>query len=356
MFDINRAVRRTGETIVGKHLDIIVTHYKEPWETGKKLFDSIAIQECVDFEYITVIIVNDGEDHDLPEWCFVDYPYQIDQMSIPKGGVSKARNAGLDDSTADWIMFCDFDDCFSNVFALHLIFCAMNEDRYDTLWSAFTEETKNNAGEIVLVAHEQDYVFIHGKAHRRQFLVENNLRFNEKLTIHEDVFFNMLVQRVAKPERIASIKTPIYCWRWNSNSVVRKDNAEDYVLLTYDHLIRQRIALTEEFLKRKMMEMAMITIVKTVVDAFYDAQQFEWRKPENKQLVRKAENWVASYLKRYAALYCKADSKTIAGMVKSCRENALRKGTFLIETETLNQYLKRIVDTAKPIPEYEQNI
>ena len=341
---------------MGMTLDIIVTHYKEPWDVGKKLFDSIAIQELIDFEDISVIIVNDGEENELPEWLFVDYPYQIDQLNVPKGGVSKARNAGLDDSSADWIMFCDFDDCFSSVFGLYMIFCAMHEDKYDTLWSAFTEETRKQDGTMVLVAHDHDYVFIHGKAHRRQFLVENNIRFHEKLTIHEDVFFNMMAQRVAKPERIASIKTPIYCWRWNPNSVVRKDDAEDYILLTYDHLMRCRIALTEAFLERKMNEMAMITIVKTVVDAYYDSMQVAWKKPENKKLVQKAENWFAAYLKRYAGLYCKADTKTIAGMVKSCRENALNKGTFFIETITLNDWLKHIVDTAKPIPKYEQNV
>ena len=337
-------------------LDIIVTHYTEPWETGKKLFDSIAIQECVDFEDITVIIVNDGEDHDLPEWRFVDYPYRIDQISIPKGGVSRARNAGLDSSDADWVMFCDFDDFFSSAFALYMIFCAMNEDKYDTLWSAFTEETMRSNGQILLVAHEHDYVFIHGKAHRRQYLIDNGIRFHEKLTIHEDVYFNMLAQRVAKPERIASIKTPIYCWRWNENSVVRRGKEEDYILSTYDHLMRCRIALTEEFIKRKMAEMVMITVVKTVVDAYYDCQQAVWRDPANRKLVQKAENWIASYLKRYAGLYCKADSKTIAGMVKSSRENTLNKGTFLIESETLNQWMKRIVDTAKPIEEWNQDI
>ncbi len=339
-----------------KTLDIIVTHYTEPFEVGRKLFDSIAIQECVDFEDINVIIVNDGEDHELPEWCFADYPYQIDQMSIPKGGVSKARNAGLDDSTADWVMFCDFDDCFSSVFALYLIFCAMHEDKYDTIAAAFTEEVRKEDGTMVLVAHDEDYVFIHGKAHRRQFLKDNSLRFHEKLTVHEDVYFNMTVQKTAQPERIAKIKSPIYCWRWNPMSVVRKDRAADYILLTYDHLIRCRIALTEGFLERKNYEMVMVTVVKTVIDAYYDAQQFEWRKPENKALVRKAENWVATYLKRYAGLYCKAEAKVIAGMIRSARENALNKGTFLIEAETLNDYLKRIMDTAKPIPEWEQNV
>ena len=337
-------------------LDIIVTHCMEPWSVGSKLFTSIAMQECVDFNDINVILVNDGEGFELSGDCFSNMPCEVHQLSIPKGGVSRARNAGLDASTADWIMFCDFDDCFSSVFALYMIMCAMYEDKYDTIWSNFTEETLAKNGELVLVAHEHDYVFIHGKAHRRQYLLENNIRFHPKLTIHEDVFFNMLAQRVAKPERIGGIKTPIYCWRWNPNSVVRKENREDYILATYDHLIRQRIALTEEFLKRNMGEMVMIMVVKTVVDGFYDCQQHTWKDPDKKQMVRKAENWIATYLKRYAELYCKADSKAIAGMVKSCRENALNKGTFLIETETLNQWMKRIVDTAKPIPEYEQNV
>lgn len=341
---------------MGKTLDIIITHYKEPWEVGLKLFNSIAMQEMISFDDIGVMVVNDGEGNELPSECFEGLPYQVEQMSIPKGGVSKARNAGMDASTADWIMFCDFDDCYSSVFALYLIKCAMNEDKYDTLWSSFTEETIDEQGRLCLVSHEHDYVFIHGKAHRRQFLVDNNIRFHEKLTIHEDVFFNMLAQRVAEKDRIASIKTPIYCWRWNPNSVVRRDNSDDYILLTYDHLIRQRIAMTEEYLKRKMNDMAMLTVIKTVVDAYYDSQQGLWHTDEKKELVRKAENWFAAYLKRYAELYCKADPKQIAGMVKSCRDNSLKKGTFLLEYETLQQFIERIVKTAKPIPKWDQGI
>lgn len=337
-------------------LDIIVTHYKEPWDVGKKLFDSISIQECVNFDDINVILVNDGEDHALSDECFIGYPFKVNQISIKKGGVSRARNAGLDASKADWVTFCDFDDCYSSIFGLYMIFCAMNEDKYDTLWSCFTEETKDAEGKLVLVAHEHDYVFIHGKAHRRKYLVENNIRFNDRLTIHEDVFFNMLAQTVCKPERIGAIKTPIYCWRWNSNSVVRKDKYDDYVLRTYDHLIRQRIALTEEFLKRGMNEQVMITIIKTVIDAYYDSQQSTWRTPDKAQFVRTANNWFAAYLKRYAGYYCKADIKQIAGMAKASRNNVMNKGTFLMEAETLSEWLKHIMDTSKPIPKWEQDI
>ena len=47
------------------NLDIIVTHYKEPWEVGQKLFASIALQECVGFEDVRIIVVNDGMEYSL---------------------------------------------------------------------------------------------------------------------------------------------------------------------------------------------------------------------------------------------------------------------------------------------------
>ena len=338
------------------NLDLIITHYKEPWSVGKPLFDSIAMQRMVNFENVGVILVNDGEENELPKECFEGYPFEINQLSIPKGGVSRARNAGLDASDADWIMFCDFDDGFSNVFGLYLIFCGMEEDKYDTIWSHFVEETKDAEGKLTLVQHQRDWVFIHGKAHRRQYLVDNNIRFHDKLTIHEDAYFTMMAQTICGEERVGAIKTPFYLWKWNDNSVVRKDRADDYILFTYDHLMRQRIALTEAFLARDMKKDALNVIVKTVVDSYYDCQQVTWLLPQNAELVKKAKNWFAAYLKRYANYYIQAETKMIAAMMRVCREHAVAKGTFFVEQQTIKDWLQDIMDTAKPIPKWEQNV
>lgn len=344
-----------GEIDTGS-LDLIVTHYHEPWELGKPMFDVLALQRNIDFNDVGVILVNDGEENALPAECFEGYPFEIHQISIPHGGVSKARNAGLDASVADWVMFCDFDDSFSSLFGLHLIFAAMQEDSCDTLWSCFTEEALGDDGVMHLVAHERDYVFVHGKAHRRKFLVDNNIRFHDKLTIHEDAFFNVLAQKLAGEDRIASIKTPIYVWKWNANSVVRKDNSDDYVFDTYDHLMRQKIALTEEFIRRERTEDAMELIIKTVVDVYYDCQNPNWRLPKNKDRLHKVENWFAAYLKRYASFYVKADTKVIAGMAKMVRDDRMKQGRFLMEFETIGDWLKHIMETAKPIPKEWQNV
>ena len=350
----------TDEGVKGKidmgNLDLIITHYKEPFAVGEKLFDSIAMQRMVNFENVGVILVHDGEENALPDECFEGYPFKVRQIPMKKGGVSKARNTGLDASEADWVMFCDFDDCFSNLFGLYMIFCAMAEGKYDTIWSCFTEETVDGDGNLTIVHHERDWVFIHGKAHNRAYLVENNIRFNERLTIHEDAYFTILTQSLCKEGRIGGIKTPFYLWAWNANSVVRKDKAEDYVLDTYDHLIRQRMALTQEFLDRGMYEQALSAIVKTVCDCYYDCQQVTWRDPKNLDKLHKAENWFAAYLKKYAGYYAKADSKIISTIAGASRTRTLKKGTFFVEFETMKEWIQHIIETAKPIPAWELNV
>ena len=343
-----------GEIDTG-NLDLIVTHYKEPWELGRKFFDMLALQRNIRFDDVGVILVNDGEENALPEWCFKGYPYRVTQMSIPHGGVSRARNAGLDASRADWVMFCDFDDCFQSVFGLHLIFCGMAEDKCDLLRASFTEETRDDKGVMHLVAHDNDAVFVHGKVMRRQFLVDNGIRFHDKLTIHEDGFFNVLVYTLAK-DREQRIQTTIYLWAWNDSSVVRKDRAEDYILETYDHLMRQRMALTEEFIKRQKPEETLMTVIKTVCDSYYDFQQHSWRLLKNKPKLERAERWFAAYLKRYGAFYAKANIAQVGEVAALSRARVLMKKTMLMETETLGKWLEHIMNDVRPIPKEEQNV
>ena len=315
----------------------------------------LALQRDINFDDVSVILVNDGEENALPDFLFKDYPYEVCQMSIPKGGVSRARNAGLDHSTADWVMFCDFDDSFSSIFGLHLIFCGIAEDKYDLLRAAFTEETLDDEGQMHLVAHDNDTVFVHGKVMRRQFLVDNGIRFHDKLTIHEDGYFNVLTYALAK-DREQKINTPIYLWAWNSNSVVRKVKSDDYILDTYDHLMRQRIALTEAFIQRQRVEDTLLTVVKTVLDSYYDFQQHVWRLPKHKAKRERAERWFCAYLKRYAAFYAKADIKQIGEVAAISRARCLMQKTMLMESETLKQWLEHIMNDVRPIPLDEQNV
>lgn len=64
------------------------------------------------YRNIEIILVNDGSKDNSLELCraFAAEDERIRVIDKPNGGVSSARNAGLDAATGEFIMFCDSDD------------------------------------------------------------------------------------------------------------------------------------------------------------------------------------------------------------------------------------------------------
>ena len=124
-----------------KKLQILVPQYKETDDIIKPLLDSIAIQQNVRMDEIGVIIVNDGTDVHLTDDFLKSYPYDIEYYLNEHKGVSATRNACLDHATANFVMFCDADDMFYNACGLYIVFREMDNGGFDSLVSAFIEET-----------------------------------------------------------------------------------------------------------------------------------------------------------------------------------------------------------------------
>ena len=254
-------------------LQILVPHYKETVEEMKPLLDSIAIQQNVDFNEIGVVICHDG----TGELVLPLYPFQIQQITQDHKGVSAARNACLFAATADYVMFCDADDMFYNACGLWILFREM-ETGFDSLVSVFTEETRLN-GSVTYINREMDSTFVHGKVHRRQYLSEQEIRWNEKLTIHEDSYFNILCQNLSA--NVKYCPTPFYLWRWRDASVCRHD--PKYILKTYRNMIDSNDALVDEFIRRSRSDKAAFFAAFMVFDAYYTMNKPEWVNQENKE-------------------------------------------------------------------------
>ena len=201
-------------------LDIIVTHYREPWELGKKLFDILGLQRGIDFGDIRVMLIHDGTDP-FPEEYFSGRPYRVEQFRIAHGGIAAARNAGIRLSAAEWIMFCDFDDTFANVYALRDYLTIIPNDKYDMIWAPFYAEDVTKDGKMILHERGQNVVFVHGKMYRRQFLLDTGLRFPEDLEFNEDSCFNAMLNTICDYRRIGAMKAPNipYVWAFNPNSL-----------------------------------------------------------------------------------------------------------------------------------------
>lgn len=317
-------------------LGILITHCKEPWEVCKPLFDSLACQRGIDFNDVSVTFVNDGADGAI-ESIDEAYPFHIDFLTKEHGGVSAARNYAFDNSDSDYVMFSDCDDAFLNNYGLHLVFSAMQED-YDAITSCFVEEQREESGNYRIYRHDKDCTFVHGKAYKRKFLVDENLRFRDDLTIHEDGYFNSVALIVANTKK--EIETPFYLWCWNENSVVRKDG-KDLCLKTYDHVMKQRMAIAEELEKRGFVNEYIDCVIKTFLDAYYDFQEPAFVNPENETLMRCAEKAFKKFYRKFGQTWREAAVNRKAEIAMLCRANSYQKG-MLMERITLNDWLKHI--------------
>lgn len=321
-------------------LSFVVTHFKEPWEVCKPWFDSMKDQLGVNFDNIEVILVEDGGEP-LSLEDFEDYPFTVKIFNEGHKGVSASRNIGLDRSTGDYIMFCDCDDRFISAYALHLYLKAIKTAMFDIVKSPFLEDQVID-GELKLIRHDQDITFIHGKLYRVDFLKDNELRFNEELTIHEDSYFNVLANMLADGN-IHEMSPAVYLWKYRDESIVRVDR-DAYVFKTYDHLMKVRRAICKELERRERFAEMYQAISKTFIDSYYDFQRPDCFKPENKEIIKKAEKAFANFFKEFRGEYQNVNIKDTAQMMYLCRTNAYING-MLIEHETLQEFINRIVKT-----------
>lgn len=247
-------------------LDIIVPHYDEPWEIGKPLFDMLAMQRGVDFEDLRVILVNDGDQEDVyPIVARQKYPYTVDGIVMPHGGVSAARNRGIDHSDARWVMFCDFDDTFTSVYSLRTIFDALDTEDHDLLWVPFYVELDRTQKRQVRKAF--NLIFTHGKIYRRSFLNLHQLRFEESLYFSEDAAFNRVIDMEIDPKRIGEIRSEIvpYVWAYRQGSVTTDPTR---IFSNGVGLFRRQVYVANEHLKRGQQEAHDELVIRAMCDAY----------------------------------------------------------------------------------------
>ena len=320
-------------------LQILIPQYKETEEIIKPLLDSIEIQQNIDLKNeVGVIIVNDGTDVHLSRDFLDRYTYHIDYYFNEHKGVSATRNACLDHATADYVMFCDADDMFFNACGLYIIFREFETGGFDSLVSAFVEESRMpETGEPLYINHDMDSTFVHGKVHRRQYLIDNNIRWNDKLTIHEDSYFNCLCQKLAKELKYS--QSPFYLGRWRDASVCRHD--PKYILKTYNNMLDSNDALVTQFLNRKMNEDASFYCVGMIYDAYFTMNKDEWLNQENKDYRYATERRFKEYWLKYKNLHDSIPQDVKTQIIMGIKNRMYAEG-MVLETLTFNEWIKQV--------------
>lgn len=318
-------------------LQILVPQYKETDEIVKPLLDSIAIQQNVPFDEIGVVICNDGSDVYLTDELLTSYPFAVEYHKEPHRGVSGTRNACLDYATADYVMFCDADDMFHNACGLWMLFREMDAG-FDSLVSLFIEETRHPETKAVeYVNHEMDSTFVHGKVHRRGYLLEKGIRWNNSLTIHEDSYFNILCQNLS--QNVKYSPTPFYLWKWRDESVCRHD--PKYILKTYRNMLDSNDALVDEFMRRGIHDKAAFFTAFMIFDAYYCMNKPEWIDQENQQYRDSTERRFAAYYLKHKDTWNSIPLNDKMIISNQVRQRSVMEG-MRMETITIDGWLRHI--------------
>lgn len=320
-------------------LQILVPQYKETDDIVKPLLDSIEVQQNIDLKNdIGVIIVNDGTDIHLSNELFERYSFPIEYHLAEHGGVSATRNKCLDYATADYVMFCDADDMFFNACGLYIVFREMEGDGFDSLVSAFVEESRHPVTkEALYINHDMDSTFVHGKIHRRKYLLAQNIRWNDALTIHEDSYFNCLCQRLAGELKYS--QTAFYLWKWRDASVCRHD--PKYILKTYNNMLDSNDALVQQFLDRGRKADAQFYAVSMIYDAYFTMNKDEWLNQANRGYRRNTEQRFKDYWLKYKYLHDSIPQDTKVQIIMGIKNRMYGEG-MVLETQTFDKWIKKI--------------
>ena len=188
---------------------------------------SLQAQDFADFE---VICVNDGST-DRSRDILSKWESRFPQMKVidrENGGLSAARNTGLQAATGDYVLFVDSDDWVESTMLKRvteevddtdiLCFACRRSDNntYDTL---FPEQSDgwNYYNRHALEHREVPFVCVWQRCYRREFLEENNLRFCEGI-LHEDNEFTP--RACLKSKRVKVIPNVLYNYRIRSGSIM----------------------------------------------------------------------------------------------------------------------------------------
>lgn len=324
---------------MGRKLDILIPQYKETDADIKNMLDSIAIQQNIDLkEDVGVIIVNDGSDVFLSDELLNSYEYTIEYYKNEHKGVSATRNACLDHSKADYVMFCDADDMFFNACGLWIIFNEIENGGFDSFVSVFIEETRiPGTKKPTYINREMDSTFVHGKVHRRKYLIDNDIRWNENLTIHEDSYFNIQCQKLSA--QVKYCQSPFYLWKWRDASVCRHD--PKYILKTYTNMLDSSDCCIEQFIKRHKISIAKQLAVGMIFDCYFNMNKDEWLNQENQEYRLKTEKRFQEYYHKYKEYFDTIDEREKNQIIVGIKNRMFQEG-LMMESITFNDWIQEI--------------
>ena len=220
------------------------------------------IRRCLDSlvsivrDDVELLVINDGSKDGTGEICqeYAERYSNVHYLYKENGGVSTARNMGLDEATGEYILFVDSDDFVTeeyfeisdNVTRTQPDFVLLSRYIYNgkrliphtTGMRDQITETFESTAELLSRALEKQLLNApSSKIFKRNIIEKNTIRFDERLPIGEDKVF--VVQYIMHASTALTADQTVYVLSVeNEESLSRKKrkNLSEYILLEHELL------------------------------------------------------------------------------------------------------------------------
>ena len=211
-------------------LSVIVPVYNVE-EFLEQCLDSLVNQSLDDIE---IIVVNDGSkdnSQSIIDDFAARYPEKIKPFTKINGGLSDARNYGMDRASGEYLAFVDSDD-YVDPDMFKRLYEKSVEDNADIvicdMWNVSTKKQTYHrvvgSTEYGLSIHENPEILRYAssyacnKLYKRSLFTENGIRFPKQLFEDSAVIYNV----IASAERISVVKDALYFYRVGRDGAITK--------------------------------------------------------------------------------------------------------------------------------------
>lgn len=165
-----------------------------------RCIDSILAQTFTDFE---LLLIDDGSKDKSGVICdeYAEKDYRVRTFHKLNGGVSSARNIGLDNSRGEWICFVDSDDYVNNVFLESWRLQSSIDLIIQGYWNVINDGQKKDKvlmedicgndinAAISILSNYKNVGYLWCRCFKHDIIDRNKIRFNERFKIQEDEQF-----------------------------------------------------------------------------------------------------------------------------------------------------------------------
>lgn len=212
-------------------ISVIVPVYKAE-KYLHRCVDSILAQSYTDFE---LLLINDGSPDNCGAICD-EYAIKDARVRVfhkKNGGVSSARNLGLDNAQGDWIAFVDSDD-YVHVDYLKDLYALCDADLVVGSYQMVGTDNPINGvipTETYLRDGLKDALLLYGetgnfrgamcKMYKREVVHQYNIRYDENMSASEDWLFAL--EYIKHIDKIKTLDKPYYYYEQENSDGLSKN-------------------------------------------------------------------------------------------------------------------------------------